>query len=192
MVGTKATALLAAIRSHTGPILMHSTGLHIKADGTTETVAEFMAKKAEDMQKCKIIYWYGQDARPERIRPPANALGNVYIVMFMGGSPIKGKDSGKAQFLNRSIERSDGDWEPLPNDMNDVTGGINAKAAALVIDELFNAEGETIDLGQYTAKPRQRAAIWWTDRRNPQGGSRVKDLIAVGVLRGPDYAVWLK
>lgn len=192
MAGSQATELLAAIRSHTGPILMHSTGLHVKADGTTETIAEFMAKKSEDLQTCRLIYWYGQDARPDKIRPKARTLGNVYIVMFQGGSPIKGKDAGKARFLSRSLVRSEGEREPLPKNMNDVTGGINAKAAALVIDELFSADGKTIDLGEYTAKDHQRAAIWWTDKSKPQGGIRIGNLIAVGVLRGPDYAVWLK
>jgi hypothetical protein len=46
-------------------MLLHSTGLHVKADGTPETIPEFLAKKAADLQTCKVAYWYGQDARPD-------------------------------------------------------------------------------------------------------------------------------
>jgi hypothetical protein len=176
---SQARNLLAAIRAHKGPILLHAAGLHVKADATTETVAEFMAKKLEDLQNCAVIYWYGQDARPERIRPTAAAIGSVYVVMFNGGTPIKGKDSGRPQYFNSSRVRSQGFWTPLPGAMKPVTGGMNAKAAALVIDELYEAGGETIDLGEYTAKSHQRASIWWTDKSHPQRGSRVKNLVAV-------------
>jgi hypothetical protein len=179
------SAALAAPR-----ILLHSTGPHVKEDGSVETIQEIIEKKQRDLATHKIIYWYNKDSRPDclhrLIKQP------TYILMFDGGRPPKGGgDSNLAEAFNESSMRDGGIWRPLPRGMK-VTGRMNRGAAAIVITEFEDCRGEKIDLAQFTSKgTNDRLTVWLTDRSVPQGGNRKKDLVAVGLVTHP-YSVWLK
>lgn len=179
-------AALAAPR-----VLLHSTGPHIKEDGTIETVEEIIQKKQRDLADHKIIYWYNKDSRPTRLH--LNVREPVYLLMFNSGQPLRGGGpSNLARAFSESTNRDDaGIWKPLPQGMK-VTGKMNRGAAALVMTEFEDCRGEKIDLGVYTTKgTNDRLTVWATDRSAPQGGNRKKDLVAVGLVTSP-YSVWLK
>jgi hypothetical protein len=171
-------------------IILHSTGPHVKEDGTIETIEEIVQKKRGDLADYKIIYWYNKDSRPDWLHPVITEP--LYVLMFDGGQPPRGGgDSNLAEMFSESTIREAGTWRPLPRGMK-VTGRMYRGAAALVMAEFEDCRGEKIDLAGFTTKGRNdRLAVWPTDRSAPQGGNRKKDLVAVGLVT-PPYSVWLK
>ena len=171
--------------------------------GESET-AIFLRKK-EEIRNAGESFWLVKSFKAktrdiQKIGQQAVVNNQELYCIFVQASQIGGAQPTKTGSIAVQFSLNSHNWLPIPKGIK-VTGKIDRKTTALVLESLNTIDGENqIDLWRYSdylkdsdpIKIRQGASTVCCIRKDSKGMiSRFRKVIAVGKLKAP-FAVWLK